>query len=153
MAESKDSFIRWQGRSVEQLSYANNLFLGFSTATLGFALSVVKDQTYQPNCAAKITMLLGLATLSLSILIGAICAICRLYDFRTTAGIARHREKGEAENHSRSVLHGELRSSRSLAKALGSVTWVLFRIQVFTFLGGAFLVGVAFAFAYSSKLG
>ena len=40
---NKEPFVRWQGRSLEYLSYAINLFLGLSIAAIGFEMSLLKD--------------------------------------------------------------------------------------------------------------
>jgi hypothetical protein len=41
-------FVRWQVILREQLSYAINLFLAFSVATLGYSLNLLRDQAFAP---------------------------------------------------------------------------------------------------------
>lgn len=48
MAHSEGSFVRWQATAIAQLGYAVGLILSFAGASLGFALSVVKDKDYLP---------------------------------------------------------------------------------------------------------
>jgi hypothetical protein len=35
------AFIRWQGRTIEQLGYSLNLFLGLAVAALGYEMSLL----------------------------------------------------------------------------------------------------------------
>ena len=93
-----ESFVRWQGISVTQLGYAVNLILGFATASLGFALTLLKDKDFTPQHCEKILFDSSLALLSLSIALGVWCVINRLRDFRKTKDIANERQElGETE--------------------------------------------------------
>jgi hypothetical protein len=53
MAHSEGSFVRWQGIAVNQLGFANNLFLTFATASLGFTLTLVTDEAVTSSCWAR----------------------------------------------------------------------------------------------------
>src|ERR1017187_8550168 len=97
MAHSEGSFVRWQGIAIQQLGYAVGLILGFAGASLGFALSVVKDKEYCPECWGKAFMLAAVAFLLVSLGLGLWCVINRLNDFRKTKGIVRDRENWQRE--------------------------------------------------------
>lgn len=48
MAQSEGSFVRWQAITLTQFGYAVNLILTFAAASLGFALTLVKNQHFAP---------------------------------------------------------------------------------------------------------
>ena len=41
-----EKFVRWQGITIKQLTYAINLILGLSTASLGFAISLLLNDKF-----------------------------------------------------------------------------------------------------------
>lgn len=93
MAHSEGSFVRWQSITITQLGYAVNLFLTFATASLGFALSLVKDSGFQPGCWGRCFFDFSLLAFAVSILLGSLCVLNRLKDFRLTKDIAKLGEK------------------------------------------------------------
>lgn len=95
MAKNRESSIRWTGIAITQLGYAINLILTFSTASLGFAPSLLKDKDFCPTSAAQKLFDIALVTLGLSIVIGIACVFNRLKDFRVSRVIATEREKRE----------------------------------------------------------
>ena len=49
-----ESFIRWQGRNIEELGKAITLLLSLCLATIGFVISKLLDQGFQfQNCTIK----------------------------------------------------------------------------------------------------
>ncbi len=128
----RERFVRWQGITMQQLSYAINLFLTFTLASIGFILHLLIGAT--ADLATWQFCLYGLALFFLVIsgALGIACTIIRLKDFRTTTKIANPR----IENH-------EKCEARLYAKWLGKITWCLFRFQVATFAVGVFLLIVA----------
>lgn len=138
-----ESFVRWQGITVTQLGYAVNLILGFATASLGFALTLLKDKDFTPKHSEKIFFDLSLALLSFSIAFGVWCVISRLRDFRKTKDIANEREElGEAE----------LKRKRDELDKLGSCTWLLFWSQIVSFGVGLLALVLVFLSIYRAKL-
>ena len=49
--QKKEPFLRWQGRSLEYLSYAINLFLGLSIAAIGFETSLLQNTEFKLGAA------------------------------------------------------------------------------------------------------
>jgi hypothetical protein len=104
---------------------------------LGYYFALLKDKDFAPVSSAKCTMILSLLALALSGICGFTAVVTRLWDFRGTAR--------RACDHSAAPTKDELRG-------LGTVTWVLFYVQL-----GAFALGVgALAFTllltYGGKL-
>jgi hypothetical protein len=148
----EDSYVRWQAIAIDQLGYAAGLILSFATAALGFALALVKDQNYAPNCWGKMAMLTSIASLVLSVGVGLWCVINRLCDFRKTRNIARDREDWEREHVSKDEIDKRLQTRRAETKRLGERTWVLFWWQIGTFAVGVATFTVALAITYHAKL-
>lgn len=146
------SYVRWQAIAIEQLGYAVGLILGFATASLGFALALVKDQNYAPGCWGKFFMLTSIASLILSVGLGLSCVINRLCDVRKTRSIARDRENWEREHISTDEIDKRLQVRRAETKKIGQRTWLLLWWQIGTFALGIATFTVAFAITYRVKL-
>ncbi len=145
------SFVRWQSIALTQLGYAVGLILTFATASLGFGLTLIKDEHYAPGCWGKAFMLLALFSLTVSVGMGLWCVVNRLCDFRKTRSIARDREDwgrrfGEVETDRR------LQERRTETKRLGRKTWLLFWWQLGTFEFGILSLTIAFAIVYHTKI-
>ena len=139
----KESFVRWQGITITQLGYAVNLILGFATASLGFSLTLLKDKDFVPKGWGKWLFLLSLGSLLLSILFGIWCVINRLRDFRETAQIAKDRERLDDI---------KLQQRQDDAKKRGECTWLLFKIQFWSFTAGLVALTVGFVMIYRNRL-
>ena len=137
MAAENDRFIRWQKIAIDQLSYALNLVFTLTIATLGYWFALLKDKDFTPGCSARCAMLLSFLTLALSAICGLACVLTRLRDFRGTAKRARSAPDAPAQD--------ELRG-------LGTITWGLFYIQVFSFALGVAAIAIALLLTYGSKL-
>lgn len=137
---SEDSFVRWQGRTVEQFGYALNLVLGMSLATLGFGIAIVLDKKLSPVCWEKAAIGGSLVLLVASIGLGLFCVLNRLRDFRTTMKIARLRSRPQSVNSAK-----KMAQQRTLSRTLGKRTWRVFRGQIVTFFLAVLLLGSAIA--------
>jgi hypothetical protein len=113
-----DSFVRWQAIAISQLTYAINLILGFSVATLAFGVTILLNDKFVLIGWQKFTFFLSLIILLASVAFRIWCVINRLRDFRGTTRIARKKEKGATDE--------ELHLLRELTKSLGHRIWVLF---------------------------
>lgn len=142
--KNRESSIRWQGRTIEQLGYALNLLLGLGVAALGFEVSLILNKNFHhtgwQNCILSISLL----ALVLSVAVGLWCVLNRLHDFRATAETARKRENGASDI--------ELQPLRTLTRTLGKRTWVLFKLQLWTFGLGVLLLVVAVTGSFASGL-
>ena len=90
----RESFIRWQGRLIEQLGFVNNLLLGLATGLLAFQTQLAFDNKALLTTAEKCVAVLSIIFVFLSVTFGCYVAYNRLRSFRFTAQIAQ-REKRE----------------------------------------------------------
>lgn len=153
VAKNRESSIRWTGIAITQLGYAINLILTFSTASLGFALSLLKDKAFSPTSNAQKLFDIALLALGLSIVIGIACVFNRLKDFRASRAIATEREKLEDKGTPRDEINEALRALRRENKDRGENTWRWFRWQASTFGIGIASLVLSFVIMYSVKLG
>jgi hypothetical protein len=142
--DKKDSFIRWQSTTIEQLTYAVNLILSFAVATLGFQITILLDAKFNPSSWQKPVFSASLLILLVSVGFGIWCVINRLLDFRTTTRVARNREQGKPND--------EMTGDRALYEKLGKITWKLFWWQVGAFAVGVLLLVLGIAGSVSEKL-
>lgn len=142
--EPKGSFIRWQAITVGQLTYAINLVLGFSVATLGFQVTLLLGDKFMPIVWQKCTFSLSLLLLAASVAFGIVVVINRLRAFRATMRAARAREKEETESI--------IEEYRRLYRKLDHRTWCLFWWQIGTFGGGIALTMLSLVAFTSHKL-
>ena len=78
--ENNDSFIRWQGRTIEELGKAINLLLSLCLVTIGFIFSKLIDKDFQFHyCNSKLLVITGSFILLLSTVINLIL----IYNFPT----------------------------------------------------------------------
>jgi len=134
---SEDSkVVRWDGYRITHLGYTVNLILSLSVASLGFALSLVtKDgfslqRGWNAGCFS-----FSLFLLTLSIAVGLICVLNRLYDFRITARNARSGKNDKANT-----------------RELGEITWLLFYFQIAIFAVAFFMLSGSTMYRYCSVL-
>lgn len=144
MTLREGSYVRWQGIALKQLTYAVNLILGFTVATLGFGVTLLRDQQFSLSARARYALVVSLLGLLLSVIAGLWCVVNRLRDFRLTALIARLREENAADTR--------LSVMRDTAANLGRCTWKLFWWQAILFAGGVVLMISSIALAYWTKL-
>lgn len=148
----ESSYVRWQLISINQLGYAIGLILSFATASLGFVLSLVKDQNYSPGCWGKVLMLISVTFLIVSVGLGLWGVVNRLCDFRQTRSVARDREDWQKDGVSQVDIDNRLRSRRERTRKLGKRTWLLFWWQIGTFAVGVVTFTAAFGITYRAKL-
>jgi uncharacterized membrane protein len=127
MADS--SFIRWQGRTIEQMGYAINTLLVSAIATVGFVVNKLLDGKIY--CYSRFFMVWGCFLLLIAIFGLILLIINRLTDFRITTKIARKRETNNTK---------DLDLDRETSKKLGKRTWNLFYFAFAAFSLGEILV-------------
>jgi uncharacterized membrane protein YbhN (UPF0104 family) len=142
--DPEGSFTRWQSITIAQLTYAINLVLAFSVTALGFQITILLDEKFNPVSWQKCAFLLSLVILLASVGLGIWCVINRLRDFRATTKVARMREKGKSDE--------EMQPYRALYENLGEKTWRLFWWQIGTFGVGVLLLVLGIAASVSKKL-
>jgi uncharacterized membrane protein YhaH (DUF805 family) len=140
----KDRFSRWQTKTNTQFGYLNNLLLVLSVGTLGFVINQLTQETFIiENCWAKVFFGLGVIFLLISVITGTYLGYNRLIDFRKTAKLILSRiEKNE----------DELAILKQQTEYLGKASWVMLRIQFFSFILAEFLIGFSFLMIFGDKL-
>ena len=138
MAASDGSFQRWQAITIGQLTYAIDLFLGFTVAALGFVAALLfdgkLDRVIAQHGSGLAIAILALLLLLVSAASGIFLVVNRLLDFRTTERIARKRETGNTN---------AIPNDRQAAKTFSDRTWCWFWVQLASFATGVVLLLVA----------
>jgi len=126
--KNREAFIRWQGRTIDQMSSVSNLLIALATGLLAFeAQQTLGPRPAAPGCERTLG-LLSIASVALSLIVGLSLAWNRLREFRLTARIVRERAQPMAD--------GDM--FRDEARAVGETSWRLLIWQ-----GAFFTVGVA----------
>lgn len=110
---SGEQYIRWQDYRIQHFTFANNLFLTFSVAAIGFWMSLLTDPSFEPRGIGKPTFFWALILLASSAIAGSGVVLLRLWDFRLTAQVTR---MDESKN----------KRIRKIAKYLGLLSWSTF---------------------------
>ena len=140
----KEPFVRWQGRSLDYLSYAINLVLALSIAGIGFEAKILSEDSFSPPGFGKASFTLSILFLLLSAASGLACILSRLKDFRDTTTIARKKTKDEYDT--------ELDQLRDIVGILGKRTKCYFNWQVALFSFGVLMLLVSLSITYQQKL-
>lgn len=129
--DKKEAFIRWQGITIRQLSFVNNLIIGLSTGLLAFQLNLVFSNEAISQIKGGLIFLCSILFVLISLGVGLLTAWNRLKDFRITEKIARNKQKGES---------GDIEDLRKQSDKLGKKTWILLKLQMAFFGVGALLL-------------
>lgn len=143
-SKNNESFIRWQAITICQLSYVINLILGLSVAVLGFGVSLLLNERFNPISWLKQFFAISLILLLTSFSFGVWCTINRLRDFRATKEIARKRGNKEYKTDVQKLI--------ALTNILGKNTWRIFWWQIGTFSAGILLMVISVLFSLGNKL-
>jgi hypothetical protein len=120
--DENEPYNRWQGFRITQLSLCISLFLTYSVATLGFSINLLVQKFEITNCFAKVSFLFSVILGLLSVSCGSIACLTRLWDFRKTAAVVRHRADVTKK--------ADVERLREEYKRFGRWTWVLFYWQL-----------------------
>jgi hypothetical protein len=140
----RDAFVRWQGITISQLTYAINLILALAVATLGFGVTLLLNKEFVLISWQKCIISAALLTLLASVGLGIWCVVNRLRDFRATEQVTCMLQKGLDDS--------EIQHLRALSDRLGKKTWSIFWWHIGTFGIGVVLVVVGVAVTVTSKL-
>jgi len=141
--QKNDRFIRWQEVLREHVTFLNNLLLTISFGVVGFCISLLIQDNFNPFCYTKYLFTFGLGITFISILLGLGTALNRLLDFRKTV------EK--IKNESRGSYH-DLGETKELMELYGKRTWYLFYLQIGTLFVGVLFLILAFSGIFYTKL-
>jgi hypothetical protein len=146
MISGNESFVRWQNITITQLGYTINLILALTIAVLGFLVSFMLNKDFVSVLVLwqKYLFLIALLSLGVSFILGILCIVSRLCDFRMTTKIARKRENA--------VNKEELEHYRIQSRELGQKTWHLFWWQIGTFAIGVICTALGIFFLIYTKL-
>lgn len=117
--EDQERYVRWQDHRVTQLSFAINLFLSFSVASLAYAINLKLENKLHGNIPFEFIIYWWAASAAS----GCVATMSKLLDYRYTA---------------RKIKDGG-RFNTYMAKWCGSVTWGAFWVQVLSYAIGAYL--------------
>lgn len=129
------SFVRWQGRSIEELGKSINLLLTLSLAMIGFTIAKLLGEFIFLSCSAKTLILLGNSVLLVTVFLILILIRNRINSIRKTAQIARKREKNTTEG---------IEALRHTVRSIDKTTWALFNASIICFLVGQGLTIIGF---------
>ena len=122
--DRKGSFVRWQGITLQQFSFVNNLLIGLSTGILALQLNIAFNNETILNTGAKWLFSFSIVLIFISLAFGCWTALNRLLDFRTTTQVTRKKGKNEQEG---------IENLREEAKSLGRRSWLLLKLQIVFF--------------------
>lgn len=125
--KEKQSFIRWQGRTIEQLGFVSNLLIFLATGMLAFQVQLAIREI-SLTILDKCTIILSTLLIFISIMFGCYLAWNRLLSFRLTAQVARKRETGKREG---------IEDLRKKVETQDKRTWWLLPTQIVSFGLGA----------------
>jgi hypothetical protein len=148
-----ERFVRWQQLEIRQMSFTNNLILGFNLGFLGFFVTQSGLKFGSICSILTITQVLTLIGLGISFVIGIILVVNRLKDFRATTHLIKlkkKRFKAKLNSHpSTSIksINDSIQKLKIETEKLGKFTWALLDLQIWSFL-----VGTIFGIIYLISL-
>jgi hypothetical protein len=74
-AEKNASFIRWQGRTIEQLGFVNNLLIGLASGFLLFEGKIPFDKKEILTCGDKGLIILSILSIFISLSFGCVSVL------------------------------------------------------------------------------
>ncbi len=140
----EERFVRWQGLSIAQLSFAINLFVGFTVAVLAFSLSLLRELSFAPSRNYAIMYLLSLLLLSAGALCGIGAVVTRLLDFRATTQKIRLQQKVPVSE--------DVAVIGDYTKGMGKATWRLFWLLLAGFTLGTAFFSLSFFSVYGERM-
>jgi hypothetical protein len=143
-ADLDERFVRWQGQAIGQLTFAINVFVGFSVGALAYVLSYLRETTFIPEgCYAKLYVA-SVVLLCMAGVLGLGAVVTRLLDFRATAQSVRLRG-GQAAS-------SEVAASSRTASHLGKATWTCFWSMLVCFFFGVAFFTASLVSVYGSRI-
>jgi len=140
----EERFIRWQKYSIEQMSYVINLILGFTIASLGYCLNLLQNDKFVLSGINKFLFQCGFFLLFVSLILGLLCVINRLTDFRMTKTTNKMRKDGKTED--------QIMCRKNITNILGKITWWLFYFQISSFFLAIISIALSIMIIYQAKL-
>lgn len=127
--KERESFVRWQRITIEQVGFVNNLLIGLAAGIIVLQATILFGREIILGNAEKGFFSSSLVLLFLSLIAGILTAWNRLIDFRKTMAIAREqRRNGD---------HEKIHALRNEAIHYGKRTWKLLGAQTIFFCLGA----------------
>ena len=130
-AGGRESFVRWQERSIKQLEFVNNLLIGLAAGLLAFQTQLAFNDKVSLTPVEKLCAIPSMILIYISLAIGCYVAWNRLRCFHATSQIARKRETNRRDN---------INELRALVKSWDKKTWQLLTWQTILFAVGGVLL-------------
>ena len=127
--QTNESFVRWQGRYIEQRQTASSVMLGLSGGSLAYVTSLLSGVNAFIGFWPSIAFHLTVACHAFSVGAAVLYSLNRVRDFAVTAKIARDRAHPKRKDNV-----PELRKQQ---RTLGQLTRRLYFWQSILFLAGA----------------
>lgn len=149
--------VRWDNYRITHFSYTNNLLLGLNFAFLGFFITQ-SGLKFCCNCHFITIQVLAVLFLFTSFFAGLLTVLNRLQDFKKTSQLTKMRKKKFEHIHNIishsdiDKINSEILTLDSETKKLGSITWMLLKWQVWTFIIGTF-IGVIYLIIFDNLCG
>jgi|SRR5213594_1049134 len=140
--QDRERYVRWQDYRITQFSFANNLFLTFAVAALGFWASIVTDPSFQLPEGQGFLLRYALIGLCVSVVLGTLAVVSRLLDFRYTALKIEKKYTGWCQKY-----------VEFLAEKLGGVSWALFWAQLASLAVGVWYLLSAILSVHGARIG
>ncbi len=126
---SRESFVRWQGRTLQQFGFVNNLLIGLASGFMAFYTQLAFAQ-HDFTVVELSIVVVAIVGNGISLLSGCYLAWNRLRSFRVTTQVAYDRESVDRDT-------AEITRLRSTYQTLDRRSWVFLRVQAgFFALGG-----------------
>lgn len=134
-ADKIETLRRYEDARREHLGSAINLTFGLAAAAVGFCIKLITDQKTYFRAPGTYYFLAATGAFILTVVLCMFTTWTRLRDFRVTAQKIRKEIRGATD--------AELDDLQAAARRYSRCTWGLFRIQLFVFAIGIFLLGYA----------
>jgi hypothetical protein len=143
-ADLDERLVRWQGQAIGQLTFATNLFVGFSVGALAYVLAYLRETTFTPEAGYAKLYIASIVLLCLAAVFGLGAVVTRLLDFRMTAQTVRLRKDQAAAS--------EIKASSETATRLGKATWTCFWLMLVGFFFGVAFFTASLVSVYGSRI-
>ena len=136
-----ERFVRWQGRTIEQMGRVINLLIGIETAIVGFNISKLTEMEFYPSDEVKFDLKAGTIILVLSLILLLFTQYNRLLSFRITAQIAKMSAANETLDERERF---QLERRRKDVKRIDNNTWRMLTFAIVILIIGVGLLSFGY---------
>jgi|GEM_PF-5092218 len=140
-----ERFVRWQQRSIEEMGKSIHLFLTIAIATVGYTANHLTELDFKfKNFLDKVSILLGIVLLSVSIGFFLFTILNRQKDFKKTTEIIRVRYSEQNQDLIKNI--------SKETQEIGKKTQKLFYFSINFFAFGELLIILGFVIQICNKV-